>query len=242
MKLNQKKTQQIIFNFNRGKDFTTEVKLENEALKIVDEVKLLGVVITKDLKWHKNTSYLTKKANKRMRMLHITAKFTRNRDHLVHIYKTFIRCNLEFSSTVWHSSLTQADRQKLERIQKAAVKVILGKYYESYEQALAIIKVDSLNQRRETMALKFAKKTLKNQNFSKLFPLRKINHHMKVRNSEKYLISPSNTKRYQESAVPYLQGLLNRDNYEKKQRLKNLFKDECSQAFLNFENKKQRYI
>ena len=74
------------------------------------------------------------------------------------------------------------------------------------------------------------------QNFSKLFPLRKINHHMKVRNSEKYLISPSHTKRYQDSAVPYLQGLLNKDHFDKKQRLKNLFEDKCSQKFLNFEN------
>ena len=32
--------------------------------------------------------------------------------------------------------------------------------------------------------------------------------------------------------MPYLQGLLNRDDQEKKQRLRNLFKDKCSQAFL----------
>ena len=146
-------------------------------------------------------------------MLHIAAKFTRNRDHLIHIYKTFVRCNLEFSSTLWHSSLTQADRQDLERVQKAAVKVILGKNYESYEQALGLVKIDSLNQRREKMALKFAKNGLKDLNFSKLFPLRKVNHLMGIRNSEKYLINHSKTKRYQVSAVPYLQGLLNHFEY-----------------------------
>ena len=86
MLLNQKKTKQIIFNFNRDKQFTSEVKLKQEPLEIVDEVKLLGVVITSDLKWHKNTNYLTKKANKKMRMLHIAAKYTRNKDHLKHIY------------------------------------------------------------------------------------------------------------------------------------------------------------
>ena len=123
MQLNQKKTKQILFNFNRGRQFTTVVKLKKEPLEIVNEVKLLGVIISNDLKWHKNTNYLTKKVNRKMRMLHIAAKFTRNREHLKHIYKTFIRCNLEFSSTVWHSSLTLADRQDLERIQKAAVKV-----------------------------------------------------------------------------------------------------------------------
>ena len=69
MKLNEKKTKQIIFNFNKDKQFTTEVRLKGEPLEIVDEVKLLGVIINKDLKWSKNTNYLVKKANKRMRML-----------------------------------------------------------------------------------------------------------------------------------------------------------------------------
>ena len=109
MMLNQKKTKQIIFNFNRGKQFATEVELKKEPLEVVNEVKLLGVIISNDLKWHKNTNYLTKKANKKMRMLHLAAKFTKNRDHLKHIYQTFIRSNLEFSSTVWHCSLTSAD-------------------------------------------------------------------------------------------------------------------------------------
>ena len=144
MMLNQKKTKQIMFNFNRGKQFTTEVTLKNEPLEVVNEVKLLGVIISDDLKWHKNTNYLTKKVNKKMRMLHIAAKFTKNREHLKHIYKTFIRSNLEFSSTVWHSSLSVADRQDLERIQKAAVKVILGKDYVDYTQALSDLNLESL--------------------------------------------------------------------------------------------------
>ena len=225
VKLNQKKTKQILFNFNRDKQFTTKIELKNEPLEIVDEVKLLGVIISNDLKWHKNTSYLTKKANRKMRMLHIAAKFTRNREHLKHIYKTFIRSNLEFSSTVWHSGLSMADRQDLERVQKAAVKVILGKDYVNYEEALSELKLESLNTRRETMALKFVKNSLENKNFSKLFPVKEVKHGMKSRQSEKYVVKFSNTNRHKDSAVPYLQGLLNRDDFERRQNLKRLFLD-----------------
>ena len=71
--------------------------------------------------------------------MHIAAKYTKNRDHLKHLYKTFVRSTLEFSSTVWHSSLTLADRQDLERVQKAALKVILRGDYEDYEQALGVL-------------------------------------------------------------------------------------------------------
>ena len=39
--------------------------------------------------------------------------------------------------------------------------------------------------------LKFAKKSLENVNFSRLFPLREIKHEMKVIMSDKYYFNPS---------------------------------------------------
>ena len=188
----------------------------------MDEVKLLGVVIDKDLKWDNNTSYLVKKANKKMRMLHIAAKFTKNREHLIQIYKTFIRSNLEFSSNVWHSSLTKENRQDLERVQKAALKVILNSEYKDYEEALKLTGLQSLDDRREMIGLRFVKNSLKNVNFSKLFPLKKVKHVMNVRNPQKYLINKANTERYRRSAVPYLQRVLNKENCKRKADFKNL--------------------
>ena len=111
-----------------------------------------------------------------------------------------------------------ADRQDIERVQKAAVKVILGKEYQTYEEALCELKLESLNDRREAMALKFAKKSLENSNFSKLFPLREVKHGMKVRKGDKYAVKFSKTKRHKESAVPYLQNLLNKNHLEKSRR------------------------
>ena len=45
---------------------------------------------------------------------------------------------------------------------------------------------------------------------------------MKFRKAEKYFVNPTKTKRLKDSAVPYLQGLLNKDYLEKKQSLKRL--------------------
>ena len=50
MKLNEKKTQNIIFNFSRKNQFTTRLVVNEEPLEVVDEVRLLGTLITKDLK------------------------------------------------------------------------------------------------------------------------------------------------------------------------------------------------
>ena len=84
------------------------------------------------------------------------------------------------------------------------------------------MKLESLRERREKMALSFAKKSLKMENFSKLFPLNNARHLMKKRNHEKYIVKSANTERYRKSAVPFLQRLLNDDYRKQKNDLKSL--------------------
>ena len=161
----------MIFNFTKGKQFTTNIKLKGETVEIVNESKLLGVIISNDLKWDRNTNHIVKNANKMMRMLHIASKFTRNKSHLEHIFKTFIRSRLEYASTVWHNSLTVSNRNDIERIQKSAMKVIFKDDYQSYEKSLKVLKMEKLHERRERLSLSFAKKCLKHEKFSSMFPI-----------------------------------------------------------------------
>ena len=82
-------------------------------------------------------------------------------------------------------------------------------------------------------------KSLGNYNFSKLFTLREAKHGMKARMSEKYFVTPSRTKHHKDSAVPYLQNLLNNDHLEKRQTLKKLFSCKSSQSYASIEQKKR---
>ena len=77
-----------------------------------------------------------KRANARMELLRKVASFTTNREEKKNIYILYIRSILEQSCVVWHSSLTVENGEDLERIQKAAVKIILGKQYTTNEEAL----------------------------------------------------------------------------------------------------------
>ena len=124
-----------------------------------------------------------------------------------------------------HSSLTKENIQDLERVQKAALKVILGRDYSNYEDALKMTKMDSLEERRSLMALKFAKNCLRNENFSKLFPLKKTNHAMNVRNPDRYLVKGAKTERYKKSTIPFLQRLLNDENNKRIIELKKILGD-----------------
>ena len=59
----------MIFNFSNNYKFTTRLKVNNENLEIVNKTKLLGRILTDDLKWDENTTYLVKKAYQRMQLL-----------------------------------------------------------------------------------------------------------------------------------------------------------------------------
>ena len=54
----------------------------------------------------------------------------------------------------------------------------MGGDYQNYKDALKLAKMESLEERRGLISLKFAKNCLKNENFSKLFPLKRKNHGM----------------------------------------------------------------
>ena len=54
---------------------------------------------------------------------------------------------------VWHSGLTDKNKRNLERVQKSALKIILKEKYIDYKNALSVMKMDSLEVRREKLCL-----------------------------------------------------------------------------------------
>ena len=120
---------------------------------------------------------------------------------------------------VWNGSLTQKNVSDLERVQKSAIRIICGKKYESYSQTLKELGMTTLSERRENLCLKFAKKSLRTENFGHLFPIRTKRHLMRTRGNDFYKISKGFSERFVKSAIPYMQRLLNED---KRKQLKDL--------------------
>ena len=58
-------------------------------------MKLLGTIISDDLKWNKNTNFLVKKAYARMELLRRIKNFTKSTSDKLQIYKTFIKNNVQ---------------------------------------------------------------------------------------------------------------------------------------------------
>ena len=120
MLINQKKSKCMIFNYTHKYQFSTRLAIEGEVLETVAETKLLGTILTNDLRWSKNTQNIVKKANKRMELLRKISSFGATLSELTNIYVLYIRSLLEQSCTVWNSGLTQEDSENLERVQKSA--------------------------------------------------------------------------------------------------------------------------
>ena len=70
MVINSTKTKVISFTKSRNWDFPPEIQLSNgKQLECINELKLLGVVVSNDLKWHKNTAFICEKVGKKLWIL-----------------------------------------------------------------------------------------------------------------------------------------------------------------------------
>ena len=179
---------------------------------MINSTKLLGTIITSDLRWEKNTENLVQKSNSRMEILRKIASFGASKEDMKNIYFLFVRSQLEQSAVVWHSSLTNENRADLERVQKTAVRIIMGNEYKGYRKSLLELDIETLDERREKLCLNFAKRCLKNEKARKMFPMNHKDHAMKIRNNEIFKVQFANTESLQKSAQIYMQKLLKKDN------------------------------
>ena len=85
--------------------------------------------MTGDLKWDKNCQYLIKKAYNKMQILRKAASFGAPIADKKIIYFAYVRSTLEKGCQIWNSRLTEENKIDLERVQKAALRIILNNKY-----------------------------------------------------------------------------------------------------------------
>ena len=181
--------------------------MAGNELNVVEEFKLLGTVISTDLKWASNSRNLVVKAMKRLWMLRRLKNLGASSENLLDVYIKQIRCVLELAAPAWQGSITLVEKKDLERVQKCALHIILGKKYSSYEDALEYLNLENLELRRVRLCLNFALKAESHPKFSKWF-IRRENLY-NTRSKLKYKQVLANHARYSRSPLGYLTKLLN---------------------------------
>ena len=214
MKINYKKTKVMLFNQCKNWDFMPLLELEGNELELVEEMKILGIVVSSDMKWAANTEYIVQKGYNRLWILRRLKAMGSGQEDLKDVYLKQVRSVLELAVPAWHPGLTQEDSLDIERVQKAALHIILGERYTSYSSALKTTKLDCLSSRRDSLCEKFAKKAVKHKKHTNWF---KNNDKVTVTRLKQPKLCPviARTKRFEDSPISFLTKLLNKYYHKK---------------------------
>ena len=200
-----------MFNRSRTLDFPPEVKFtDGTHIETVSEIKLLGVYITEDLKWKKNTDFLVTKGRQKIWILRRLLPLGLTLHNLFDVYIKEVRSILEYAVPVWHSSITRKQASAIESVQKMAFRIILGKDYTTYSDACNFFKTETLQQRRQMICLRFAKKNFRSEH--SLFTPHTPDPRLRPRNV-KVNEFKCNSLQFQRSSLPFLASLINSENW-----------------------------
>ena len=114
----------IIIDFRRKTTPITPLLINDQAVEMVESFKFLGTTISSSLKWETNTNTIIGKCHQRMYFLRQLRKFRMSAEIMTQFYRAVIESILTFSLTVWYSSTTQEERDRLEGVVRTASRII----------------------------------------------------------------------------------------------------------------------
>ena len=209
MVLNTKKTKAMIFNNGKSMDFMPTLEVQGCEIEVVEEMRLLGLIIRSDLKWSSNSEHITLKAFGRLWILRRLKALGAKESDLLDVYLKQVRSVLELAVPAWHPGLTAGEATDIERVQISALNIILGMDYTSYSTALDYFNLETLDSRRDLLCKNFEFKAARNPKHANWFKLN-------VKTTNTRLSEPKfkpviyRTTRFQKSPLSYLTSLLNK--------------------------------
>ena len=226
MLINAKKCHVITFNNSQKNIEPQNLLLDGNIIQSCKKIKLLGVIISNDLKWSENTESICSKVSRKLFMLGKLKKFGLKTEELVIAWKTMLRPLTEYAAPLWHSGLTDADDKAIEDLQKKALAIILRvvfvenrKLYKlnnkiiRYEEVLEKLGLETLSDRREILTGKFALQLVQSERHKDMIETKVKTYN--TRSNNRFVELNCNSKRSFMSAVPYMTRLLNGVRYSK---------------------------
>jgi hypothetical protein len=158
MKVNFTKSKEMVLG-PVAKASLPSLIIENNSIERVTQFKLLGVHITCDLNWQLHVESICSKAGSRLYYLKQLKRAGLPSNRLRLWYLSVVRPVLEYCSAVWHHGLTKAQSEKIESIQRRALRIIFpSTVFASYQFALDLAQVPSLTSRRDLLCRRYFNK------------------------------------------------------------------------------------
>ena len=187
-----------------------EFSFSNGAnLEVLEETRLLGVVLSSDLRWASNTNPIYNKAMSKMWLLRRMMKLNLEPNIVCDYYIKEIRVLAEQAVAIWNSGLTKGQVNDPEKIQKVALKIILGDDYSSYDMACNSFNLKTLSERRLDLCTNFAVQLFKSNRSEQFFS--HSNRQVETRHEDPVLVKKCNTVRCYNAPHNYLARLVNQN-------------------------------
>jgi hypothetical protein len=158
--------------------------LNGVDIDFVESEKDLGVYVTSDLKWEVNVVALCTKASSRLGLMKRSLRFVKDRRQKRAFYLSLVRSLFEHCSIIWRPT-THTLLEKVERIQRRAVKWILHEQDHHYNDLEYLARLRDLD--LMPMELKFK--------FTDLIIFHQIYNGQSVVKLPAYLVPMNNTDR-----------------------------------------------
>ena len=124
MKLNPRKRKEMVIDpLEYNTTVLRPITIGNTTIEKVKKYKLLGVILTVDLKQKEHVAYIYGKACKRLYSLRVLRKAGVEVKNMLKVYLAIIRPILEYAVPVWQA-IPEYLSQKIESVQKRALKII----------------------------------------------------------------------------------------------------------------------
>jgi len=149
MLINHTKTKEMILGSAKA-DQIPSLFIEGRKIERVTQFKLLGVHISDDFRWESHINAIYNKVSSRLHFLKVLKRSGVGPNDLLYFYTAVIRPILEYACVVWNHNLTAKQSDKIESLQKRALRIIhsdqvLGM---PYENLLYLSNIEPLHQRR----------------------------------------------------------------------------------------------
>ena len=133
MKSNQSKFQSMILNKHPDQN-NISLNVIGTTIPLKSCVKLLGVFIDYELTFSEHINYICKRTSRQLNAIRRISKYLK-RDCLMKLFHAFVSSNFNYCPTTLHFT-SKSSTMKIEKVHKAALRVVYTDYTTSYSGLL----------------------------------------------------------------------------------------------------------
>ena len=209
MKVNSAKTQMLCISASKNNEVTSYIRTDRNEIRSGEGLKILGFNFDKRPNAAHHVTIVINKLYGKLWTLRFLKRSKMAPSNLLKVYKEVLRTSAEYSSVVYGSLIPEYLSEKLESVQKQALKIIFG-HDVDYDELVTNGTIETLKDRREQALLRFALKAASSDRFGPAwFTENKEARDLRASTMSKYVEKHYSTERGRNNPISVMTRKLN---------------------------------